>query len=491
MKNNPIIQNTRSAIPVFVFLALLMYAPTQADSLPHPSQLTYPALNWQPPTGAEYYTQLSEDRHLYFAPDSSLGIFSLRIIFSVPAYEDPWISRAYADLFGETGTSTHTAGQVDSLMELYAVDFSVQRNFDNIVFSMRGLREYYDQAVQLLAARMKAPVFTEDRIIQARRSTLQALDNRFNTPEAVLKAAWKRTAHPDPRISGLLSRAQVEARSPQELEKALQKFHTRLRTESSVIYAAAGMLSSDSISAVADRLTPKGNRSGTKSGIHDLQEYTPTVQVVHTESNQAFIAFGQPLFTRPDDRYYPLTIFNEILGGSGFTSKLMKEIRSDRGLTYSIHSRIRSNYDYPADFAVTLFTKTGSVNEALFRSLDIVETSLEDTLSTANIEKVRSRFISTLPSYFRTATDMAVTFAENREMGREETHYREYPEKLKQITPSSIAGAVDSAFARSAFSIVVVGDTSQLFAAPAFQEKSLQDLTPAVIVPEDLLKGNQ
>jgi zinc protease len=55
-------------------------------------------------------------------------------------------------------------------------------------------------------------------------------------------------------------------------------------------------------------------------------------------SEQAHIFIGQPGMSRTDSDYFPLYIGNHVLGGSGFTSRLMKQVRSDRGLAYSVYS---------------------------------------------------------------------------------------------------------------------------------------------------------
>jgi zinc protease len=79
---------------------------------------------------------------------------------------------------------------------------------------------------------------------------------------------------------------------------------------------------------------------------------------------QAHLLLGLPALRRGDPDFFPLAVGNYSLGGGGFVSRLMKEVRDKRGLAYSVHS-----YFLPLQqlgpFQIGLQTKKTQASDAL------------------------------------------------------------------------------------------------------------------------------
>jgi len=88
-----------------------------------------------------------------------------------------------------------------------------------------------------------------------------------------------------------------------------------------------------------------------------------TRKIAHP-ATQSHILIGQPGITRDDPDYFPLYVGNYILGGGGFASRLIEEVRQKRGLVYSVYS-----YFLPLQqrgpFQIGLQTKREQADEAL------------------------------------------------------------------------------------------------------------------------------
>ena len=81
-------------------------------------------------------------------------------------------------------------------------------------------------------------------------------------------------------------------------------------------------------------------------------------------ATQSHILLGYPGLRRHDPDYFPLLVGNHILGGGGFTSRLMEEIRQKRGLAYSVHSHF-SPLREKGPFEIGLQTRKEQSEEAL------------------------------------------------------------------------------------------------------------------------------
>ena len=74
--------------------------------------------------------------------------------------------------------------------------------------------------------------------------------------------------------------------------------------------------------------------------------------------NQGRVSIGLPSVRRGDPDFYALEVMNEILGGSGFTSRITKTVRSDEGLAYSAGSGLRFGIYYPGAFRAEFQSKS-------------------------------------------------------------------------------------------------------------------------------------
>ena len=77
---------------------------------------------------------------------------------------------------------------------------------------------------------------------------------------------------------------------------------------------------------------------------------------------------GRIGISRQDPDYYAVSIMNYILGGGGFTSRLMDNIRDNRGLAYDVHSMFSARKE-PGAFSVRIQTKNESANEVISETL--------------------------------------------------------------------------------------------------------------------------
>src|ERR1700750_1006702 len=86
--------------------------------------------------------------------------------------------------------------------------------------------------------------------------------------------------------------------------------------------------------------------------------------------NQGRVSIGHLGSTRDNPDSYALDIMNDILGGGGFTSRLMSRVRSDEGPPYSCGSSYGMGVYYPGTFRASFQSKSASTSQAIQIVLD-------------------------------------------------------------------------------------------------------------------------
>ena len=155
---------------------------------------------------------------------------------------------------------------------------------------------------------------------------------------------------------------------------AVRGFYERYIVTANLIITIVGNLTREQAEAVAHRLAaslPQGEKAAAIPPVAQLEQ----AQTIHVPfpTEQVHVLIGQPMIEKGNPDFYALRLANHVLGGSGFGSRIMEEVRVKRGLAYSSHSYFRT-FRRPGPFVVSFQTK----KEQLDGALDLVENLLDD-----------------------------------------------------------------------------------------------------------------
>ncbi len=468
---------------LILFTAVALFA----QPIVHPDSLSFDSLDWEIPEGTNFRSTIGETP-FYYAKES-LPLFSMRLLFKAGTFYGEGlngVSTLWSSLLKNGGTEKKSPAELDSLLALYAINISASSSKSETAINISGLQDQFPRAMELLEELLKKPGFNEDRLARDKSVIKEKLAHRFDEPAPIMKATGLKLLYPGSALATLLTDEKIDAVT----QKELKSFHSHILTESPLIIAFAGSIEKKEVEKAVLKLLPKKREVKEPTLTEPKLAPTHKTIIVQKPINQAYILIGQPLFKRPDERYYPLTLFNEVLGGGGFNSRLVSTVRSDAGLTYSIGSRIKTGYLYEGAFTVSLFTKSESVNHGLKLTIETITKTLNEEISAEEINEKRVQFVSSLPSSFRSGSDIVATYQNNEMMGRDISHYRDYPAALEKIELEEVLKTARESISADSFYTVIVGDTTELFNAPEWEGFSIKELKPLILTEDELVEFN-
>ncbi|HEU4854053.1 MAG TPA: pitrilysin family protein, partial [Nitrosospira sp.] len=162
------------------------------------------------------------------------------------------------------------------------------------------------------------------------------------------------------------------------------------------VVSVMGDVSRAEAAAIAESLTSK--LTGEKAG-YDLPEVTAPVadtKRISHPATQSHILLAYPGLRRDDPDYFPLLVGNHILGGGGFTSRLMEEIRQKRGLAYSVHSHF-SPLKEQGPFEIGLQTRKEQSEEALTLTRKVLSDFVAGGPTEKELVEARQNIIGSFP----------------------------------------------------------------------------------------------
>ncbi|WBU64093.1 M16 family metallopeptidase [Paracoccus aerodenitrificans] len=302
----------------------------------------------------------------WLVEDHSIPFTALNFAFRGGASLDAPGKRGAINLM--THTLEEGAGEMDAtgfaaaVEELGAgIDFDV--GDDALTVSTRMLTENRDEVADLIALALADPSFDNDAVERVKGQVLASIRAEDNDPQAIAtkaaaKAAWG--AHPyGSSINGTAD--SVMPLGPVDLVEA----KNRVIAKDRLIVGAAGDIDAEELGALIDRIIADLPAEAT-APLPSKAEFLADggVELIEWNSPQTVVSFLQPAPEMDDPDYFAAFVADHILGGGGFSSRLMEEIREKRGLTYGVYTSL-VNGVYGASWQGGMASSNASVAEAV------------------------------------------------------------------------------------------------------------------------------
>jgi len=265
----------------------------------------------------------------------------------------------------EEGADDMDAQAFAAARDAMAASFSFDVGDDSLSVSARFLTETRDEAVELLRAALVAPRFDADAIERVRAQVISNIRSSAKDPNRIAGRSFDSLAfgtHPY-GTSRNGTEDSVAALTRDDLIAA----HGRVLARDRVYVSAVGDIDAETLGAVIDRLLADLPQVGAPMPPEVAVALEPGVTVVDYESPQSVVVFGHAGIDRHDPDFFPAYVLNHILGGGGFGSRLMEELREKRGLTYGVAS-----YLVPMDLAATYQGSFASANDKVAEAVALV-----------------------------------------------------------------------------------------------------------------------
>jgi len=252
---------------------------------------------------------------------------------------------------------------------------SIVAGADRTSLKVRSLsdKKYLLPVVNLVASVLKAPSFDAKIFNREKDLMVSAIKESDLKPEVILGREFDRQIyglHPLSRSASVVSVKKIQLSD-------IRDFYRKKFFAANSKITIVGNLNREEADTIVHQLIqalPGAVRGPFKTNetvkLLSSKPVADRLVKISYPSQQAHISMGLPMIARRDPDYFPLLLGNYILGGGGFVSRLMKEVREKRGLAYSVYSYMAPGRDVgpfvagmqtkkdQADLAVQVMTET-------------------------------------------------------------------------------------------------------------------------------------
>lgn len=187
------------------------------------------------------------------------------------------------------------------------------------------------------------------------------------------------------------------------------------------------------------------------------QEVKPGVYQIEKDIPQGKFLIGMRGIKRDDPDAVAVQIMNDILGGSGFTSRIMNRVRTEEGLAYSAGSFFRNKVYYPGEFAAYFQSKNSTCALAAKICIDEITKIRTTPVTEDELQVAKDAAISTFPRTFESKAATVNTFITDEWTHRPGDYWQTYRDKVKALTTADIQQAAQKHLDPAKLTIFIVG----------------------------------
>lgn len=442
-----------------------------ADEIPaHPRMLSFDPLEFEPPDPAAYRHELDFGAVAYLAEDHQLPLVTVGATVRTGQYLEPEELAGLASMTGSQirsgGTTSLSAREFDEEAAFLATNLGSGIGSTSGSASLDCLKSNLDRSFELFFDMLKNPGFDEQRFQIAKAAALQGMERRNDDTGAIISREFRRLLRGDNFFSTVqTTKASLEAITID----GMRSFHQRYFHPSSLIFAVAGDFETDDMIKRLNAALADGWPTSEKPNVPDVpkpsHQPVPGVYMIEKpDNNQSQIRIGHLGIERSNPDHIAVSVMNYILGGGGFSSRIMSRVRSDEGLAYSAGSQFPAGTYYPGTFVAYFQSQNPRCAQAATLVIEEIERIREQKVSDVDLGMAKSYMTEIFPRYFATAGQVAGTFAGDEYSGREKDYWKNYRSRVAAVTADDVLRVAQKYLHPDQMVILGVGDVDAMLA---------------------------
>lgn len=391
--------------------------------------------HWTTPAGAR----------VYFVASREIPILDVRVEFNAGSANDP---------AGKSGLAGLTTGLLDSGVKLGGVGLNEEQmaekladlaahlgavvDTDRAGLSLRTLAAppQREAALELMRAALTTPTFPAEVLVREQGRSAAAIQEADTRPDAIAVKRFRQAIYPGHPYGMTPTVESVMAISRDDVV-AYWRNHFGARR---AVVSIMGDVSRAEAERIATQLTdalPDAPPAVARPPV--VQPAATTLKVAHPAA-QSHIYLGLPAIRRGDADFFPLLVGNYVLGGGGFVSRLMKEVREKRGYAYSVYS----NFDprlQEGPFEIDLQTKRAQAADAVEVVNATLDTFVKDGPSAQELKAAKQNLVDGLALRLDSNAKLIGYLAVIGFYDLPLTYLDDYPRQVDAVTTQQVRAA--------------------------------------------------
>lgn len=467
----------------------LVCSPVFADKIPdHPDKLKYKDLDFTPPGADEFRHQLKCGATAYIAENHEVPTFDMTVLVRTGAIYESLDKAGLADMTAymmrNGGIEGMTVKELDEELEFLAGSISINIGTTSGSASLFCLAKDIDRALELFKGVIKTPTFEHEATERYREDVISNMKQRNASTNSIEQREWMYLLYGDHPATKPYRTTESSINSI--TGEDMMAFQQQYFFPKNFTFALSGDFNTQEIIAKLDAMLAgwPDHDLQLPEIVADVPESQPGVYMIKKEDvNQSRIRLGHLGVTRDNPDEFAINVMNDILGGGGFTSRIVRRVRSDEGLSYGQGSQFSRPVEYEGTFFAFFQTKHATAAYGTRLIMEEINRIRDELVESELVENAKASFISNLVNPFSTRTNMVNTFAQDDFTKRPAGYWQNYVKNYEAVTPEAVQAAAQKYLHPDKLIFLVVGDPDAAIAGDDKHPDKYTDFGEVKIIP--------
>ena len=404
----------------------------------------------------------------WLVQDKSVPVISMNFAFKTggTAY-DPVAKEGLARMIAamlDEGAGDLKSQAFQTQLQGTAARLGFSASTDKFRGSFSTLKANQDEAFRLLGLALNKPRFDGKPIERIKGQIIASIQRSAQDPDMIGTRAWYKAVFPN-HPYGRPGDGTVESIKAL-VAKDLREFMRRHVVRDSLIVAVAGDISSAELARRLDQIFGTLPAAGNAKKIAEIAPAAVgKVIVIDRKIPQSTVMFGHSGVKRNDPDWYIASVMNRILGGGGFSSRLMEEIREKRGLAYGVYS-----YLNPYDHAALYMGGVATANSRVAESLKVIRSEwkkmAEKGVTAKELAAAKTYINGSFPLRLDSTRRIASLLLAVQVNNLGEDYLDKRPSLINAVTQADIKRVAKKLLRPEALTVVIVGQPKGIKSTP-------------------------
>jgi len=428
------------------------------------SELTFKAEPEWPQTRIETFS-LDNGVRFFLVEDHELPLVSVSVTVRSGEFQVPRGKEGLAELAAEvmrSGGSRRTGGaELDAMLEDRAAKFSLSMGFDSGKAGLNVLKQDLDRLLPVFVDVLRRPAFPKEKISLAKKQMMTRIARRNDSQDEVGFREFKRIVYGRDTVYGRLKQFPTVAGLTRD---DLLRFHERAFQGRNLLVGVSGDIHPEKLKPLLKEhfsAFEPGREADLDFPDVDRPDGQGWYFIDKPDVNQTLILLGHEGGFRTDPDYPALQVMNTILGG-GFSGRLFENIRTRKGLAYTVFGSYDSKVFYPGMFYVGAKTKSARTLEAVQAMKAVLKRLKQKGVDQAEVDQAREQILNSLVFRYDKPEEVLGRRIHYEYRGMDPDSFEQLIQGVKETTPADIGRVARAAIDLDRLQVLLVGNRDEL-----------------------------
>jgi len=403
----------RNKIIIGVVLLILCALSVHSE---HPRDMQFPPLEFSPVMPVRM--ELDNGLTVYFLEDHQLPVvIASALIHGGSAYDPPeksGLAAITAALLRSGGAGSRTPNEVDEALDFVGIRINSRASSEEINLNMNALKKDMALAFEVFADMLMNPLFDSGKAALEISNQKDEIRRQNDEPGLVTRRVYYSTVYAGHPYGVYPTLASMDSIKLDDIKANHKEFYN----PHNCVLAISGDMTRQEADSVLEKYFSGWQKSGQvpQNPPTATANYKPGVYYAEKDMNQAHIRFGHLCMDNKNPDRHAMDVMNFVLGGGGFVSRMLNQVRTSAGLAYSVGTYCY-NRPYMGTFFAYCQTRSDAMGQALKMMMDIITEVKNNGITQEEMELAKESIINNFVFNYDTPDKIVYAAAYNEFYG--------------------------------------------------------------------------